>query len=232
MISQDDSHIFALFHSCGYTLLLSLRLSDHGDGGCFIVKSSLALLCISISHNFFYSDCLTILFTQKHKYISITLIYRPPKIEFASFLSEFNDLAIDLTSLPIYHPIFISDFNYHFNATSNPHIMFTNLTNSLSLSQNVNFPTHINSNIIDLVFSSSLHSELMVSNISRLDLLSDHFPIFLKTKFTITSNQKTHITHRPIKIINSMIFLADLHFALGDNCYSPVIKFHTIPSSR
>ena len=52
--------------------------------------------------------------------------------------------------------------------------MFTNLTNSLFLSQHVHFPTHLNGNIIDLVFSSSLHSELMVSNISRLDLLSDH----------------------------------------------------------
>ena len=67
---------------------------------------------------------------------------------------------------------FIGDviFNYHFNATSNSHIMFTNLTNSLPLSQHVHFPTHINGNIIDLVFSSSLHSEPMVSNISRINL--------------------------------------------------------------
>ena len=32
-------------------------------------------------------------------------------------------------SSPTYHHIIIGDFNYHFNATSNPHIMFTNLTN-------------------------------------------------------------------------------------------------------
>ena len=101
--------------------------------------------------------------------------------------------------------------------------MFTNLTNSLSLSQYVYFPTHINGNIIDLVFSSSLHSELMVSNIYRLDLLSDHFLISFKTNCTITPNQKTRITYRPIKNINSMIFLADLHSALGDYCYSPVL---------
>ena len=55
--------------------------------------------------------------------------------------------------------------------------MFTNLTNSLSLSQHVYFPININGNIIDLVFSSSFRSELMVSNISKLDLLSDHFLI-------------------------------------------------------
>ena len=101
--------------------------------------------------------------------------------------------------------------------------MFTNLTHSLSLSQHVNFSTHINGNIINLVFSSSLHSELVVSNISRLDLLSDHFLISFKTNFTITLNQKTRITYRPIKKINSMIFLADLHSALGDYCYSPVV---------
>ena len=101
--------------------------------------------------------------------------------------------------------------------------MFTNLTHSLSLSQHVNFPTHINGNIIDLVFSSSLHSKLVVSNISRLDLLSDHFLISFKTNFTITLTQKTRITYRPIKKINSMIFLADLHSALGDYCYSPVV---------
>ena len=99
--------------------------------------------------------------------------------------------------------------------------MFTNLTNSLSLSQHVNFPTHINGNIIDFIFSSPLHSELIVSNISRLDLLSDHFLISFKTNFTITPNQKTRITYRPIKNINSMIFLADLHSA--DYCYSPVV---------
>ena len=39
----------------------------------------------------------------------------------------------------------------------------------------VNFPTDINSNIIKLVFSSSLHSEQMLNNIFRHDLLSDHF---------------------------------------------------------
>ena len=101
--------------------------------------------------------------------------------------------------------------------------MFTNLTNSLSLSQHVHFSTHINGNIIDLVFSSSLHSELMMSNIFRLDLLSDHFLISFKTNFTITPNQKIRITYRPIKNINSMIFLADLHSALVDYCYSPVV---------
>ena len=132
---------------------------------------------VSISHNISYSDCLTISFTQKYKYISNTIIYRKPKPEFASFLSEFNDLSSDLISSPTYHHIILRDFNYHFNSTSNPHIMFTNLTNSLSLSQHVNFPTHINGNIIDLIFSSSLHSELMMSNISRLDLLSVHLLI-------------------------------------------------------
>ena len=101
--------------------------------------------------------------------------------------------------------------------------MFTNLTNSLSLSQYVHFPTHINCNIIDLVLSSSLHSKLMVSNIYRLNLLSDHFLISLKTNFTITPNQKTRITYRPIKNIKSMILLADLYSTLGDYCYSPVV---------
>ena len=63
----------------------------------------------------------------------------------------------------------------------------------------------------------------MVSNISRLHLLSDNFLISFKTNFTIIPNQKTRITYRPIKNINSMIFLADLHSALGDYCYSPVV---------
>ena len=103
------------------------------------------------------------------------------------------------------------------------HIMFTNLTNTLSISQYVNFPTHISGNIIDLVFSSSLHSELMMSNISRLDLLSDNFIISFKTNFTITPNQKTRITYIPIKNINSMIFLVDLYSDLSDYCYSPVV---------
>ena len=127
-ISQDDSDIFSLFHNFGYTLLLSTRLSGRGGGVDFLVKTSLPLPCISISHNFSYSD-LTISFTQKHKSISITVIYRPPKQEFSSFLSEFNDLATDLISSPTYHPIIIGDFNYHFNDTSNLHIIFTNLTN-------------------------------------------------------------------------------------------------------
>ena len=69
----------------------------------------------------------------------------------------------------------------------------------------------------------------MVSNISILDLLLDHFLISFKTNFTITLNQKTRITYRPITNINSMIFLADLHYALGDYCYSPVV-LHSILS--
>ena len=91
--------------------------------------------------------------------------------------------------------------------------MFTNLINSLSLSQYVHFPTHINGNIIDLVFSSSLHSEIMVSNIYRLDLLSDHYLIAFKTNFTITSNQKTRITYIPIKLpYNSIVSIVALTF--------------------
>ena len=204
-------YIYAQFHSCGYTLLLLPRTSCRSGGVGFLVKASQPLPCISISNDLSYSDCLTVSFTQKYKSISITVIYKPPKPELASFLSEFNDLATDLINSPTYHPIILVDFNYHFNATSNPHIMFTILTNSLSLSQYVNFPTHINGNIIDLVFIISLHSDLMVSNISRLDLISDHFLISFKTNFTITPNQKTRITYIPIKNINSMIFLADLH---------------------
>ena len=70
-----------------------------------LVKTSLPLPYISIYHIFSYSDYLTISFTQKHKSISITVIYKPPKPEFASFLSEFNDLATDLISSPTYHLI-------------------------------------------------------------------------------------------------------------------------------
>ena len=94
--------------------------------------------------------------------------------------------------------------------------MFSNLTNSLHLEYHVNFPTHINGNIYDLVFSSSIYSELILNNISRLDLFSIHFLISFKTNFIITPNQKTRITYRPIKNSNPMIFLADLHAALGD----------------
>ena len=170
--------------------------------GWLLCKSfSTFTIYISISHDLSYSDCLTVSFTLKHKSISITVIYRPPKPELASFLSKFNDFATDLISLPTYYPIILSDFNYHFNATSNPHIMFTNLTNSLSLSQYVNFPTHINGNIIDLVFIIYLHSDLMVSTISKLYLLSDHFLISFKTNFTISPNQKTRITYIILRIL-------------------------------
>ena len=59
-IYQDDSDVFALFNNVGYTLLLSPRLSGRGGGVGFLVKSSLPLPCISISHKFSYSDYLTI----------------------------------------------------------------------------------------------------------------------------------------------------------------------------
>ena len=116
----------------GYRLLLSQRLSGCCGGLGFPVKASLPSPCISIYHNFSYSDFLTLSLTQKYKFISITLIYKPPKPEMASFLCEFNDIATNLISSPRYHPIFIGYFNYQCNSTSNPDIMFTNLTNSLS----------------------------------------------------------------------------------------------------
>ena len=101
--------------------------------------------------------------------------------------------------------------------------MFNNLTNSLSLLQHVNFTTHINGNIIDLVFSSSLHSELIVRHISKLDLLSDQ--LLSHSKLTLLSllKQKTRIIYRPIKNSNFMVLLTDLHSALGDYCYTPVV---------
>ena len=54
-------------------------------------------------------------------------MYRLPKPEFAYFLSYFNDLATDLITSPTYHPIICGDFNYYFNATSNPLTIVCNI---------------------------------------------------------------------------------------------------------
>ena len=106
--------------------------------------------------------------------------------------------------------------------------MFTNLTTSLSILQHVNFPTHINGYISDLVFSSSLHSELM-SNISRLDLLYRGISKSHSNLTLLSLLIRKHVLHTDplrilrIKNINYMIFLAELLSALGDYCYYPVV---------
>ena len=119
-----------------------------------------------------------------HSKISVFNIYRPPSSStfskpFSVFLDEFNSFLSFAATTP-HEFIITGDFNIHLdNLSDHTTSQFLSLLSSFNLTQHVNFPTHNQNHILDLVITSSdssLAPSLSVTHCSP----SDHFPIFTK----------------------------------------------------
>ena len=47
----------------------------------------------------------------------------------------------------------VCDCKYHFESSSQPHTLFKQLNASIGLHQNINYPNHVNGNILDIIFT-------------------------------------------------------------------------------
>ncbi len=154
-----------------------------GGGTGFLIREPFTHLPSSIpAFSSFESSVITL--KLPHSKLSVFNIYRPPNSSPFSkpvslFLDEFHSfLSIAVTSP---HEFLITgDFNFHLDHLTDSHTtQFLSLLSSFNLTQHVNFPTHNQNHILDLVITSS-DSLLAPSLFSNHLSPSDHFPVFTK----------------------------------------------------
>ena len=105
--------------------------------------------------------------------IRFIIIYRPPSNNYISFLNDLNDL---LATTQLDNTILLGDFNFHINLNDTPSSNLISLTDSHSLHQHINKPTHIGGNTLYLIFTSIYSTQILkVLNIKYL--ITDHFAI-------------------------------------------------------
>jgi len=129
---------------------------------------------------------------------------------FSVFLDE-NNFFLSFAATTPHEFIITGDFNIHLdNLSDHTTSQFLSLLSSFNLTQHVNFPTHNQNHILDLVITSSdsfLAPSLSVTHYS----LSDHFPIFTKLSVDRTPlPPPTFHSFRRYHSIDIDSFLADL----------------------
>ena len=100
-----------------------------------------------------YNDCISCKFNLQSNSLCIIVIYRPTKPAFSTFFDEFYDFINDCLHHNEYKVMIVDDFNYHFDSSSQQYSLFKQLTESISLHQHINCPTHVSGNIIDIIFT-------------------------------------------------------------------------------
>ena len=118
----------------------------------------------------YLSECLRISVKLSSINFTFFLIYRPPNTNILPFFNDFTDIIHSINNTNF---LIAGDFNFHFGNPFPPHSSFSDLLDSLSLVQNVNFPTHISGNTLDLIITPILNNVLF-SKPSLYSLITDH----------------------------------------------------------
>ena len=72
----------------------------------------------------FYGEYISCNFRLKFNLLHIIVIYRPPKADFSIFFDEFHDLIKDTLHINASKVMIVCDFNYHFDCSFPPPILF------------------------------------------------------------------------------------------------------------
>ena len=147
------------------------------------------------------TNCQALFLKIKINHLSIfdiLLVYRPPSTPKQLFTSE-------LTQILLNKLIILGDFNYHYDENKYPHNIFKQTIETLSLKQHITFTTHIYGHIIDIVLTS-INSQFYISEITRGELITDHYMI----KFNINIKKNVPIVnlikYRSINKITNIVF--------------------------
>ena len=139
--------------------------------------------------------------------LNLIVIYRPPNnYEHSIFFDEFSELI--LNSDPK-NTIIVGDLNYHFNSSLIPHSDFRDISDTLSLIQHISFPTHIQGNIIDYIFTNS--SVSLISKTYCHSLVSDHFAIVFDLVTQYSQSESNIGSYRRLSSIDIPNFSNDFN---------------------
>lgn len=193
----------------GYKYIDRPRPTGRGGGIASIFKCHLKVNPISIpSIESFEHIAFKLLYPNP---LIIAIIYRPPKPN-PSFFSDFTDLITHLSAISP-SVLLLGDFNFHIDNKKCKHTSnFLDLLDCLNLTQHVNFPTHSLGHTLDLVCSTGLTIQQLISrNLHISDHLAIIFDIHLPTPIP---KKKRTISFRNIKSIQPQDFSAALSATL------------------
>jgi len=184
-----------------------------GGGTVFLIREPCTQQPASLPHfSSFESSSVTI--NLPHAKLSVFNIYRLPTSStfsepFSTFLGEFTSFLSTAATTP-HKFIITSDFNIHTdNLTDHLTSQYLTVLSSFNLTQHVDFQTHNNNHILDLVITSD--SSLAPFLSMSYCFPSNHFPIF--TKLSVYSTPlplSTYHSFRRIHSIDTTSFVSDL----------------------
>ena len=182
-------------------------MSSRGGGVGIVISKVLS--GIRTSNRFFeYFECIELKFKHNNREIIICLIYKPPQINFRQFITEFEDLLMQI-SLYSADVFLMGDFNIHVDTVSNNSREFLNLLNTFGFMNYVEDATHglgENEHILDLVITgagSCLLKNLVVEPVATI---SDHKFIQFSLDIPVDKKVRKTIKFRNTRNLNSETF--------------------------
>ena len=204
-----------------YSMIHVPRPSGTGGGLAVIFKTCLRISQIPVPtfHSF---ESLCVRLSLPSTSITILCVYRPPSSPKSNFFSEFATLLESLSSSPS-ELLLAGDFNFHLDhpiPTSDA--PFVDLLDTFSLSQHVDFPTHISSHTLDLLITRS--SSSLITSTSSTDFgISDHV--------AICSTLSIPIQTRPTRITKTVRCYRSIDHASFSNDIRNSSLFHSPAST-
>ena len=191
----------------GFIFLSQPRLEGRGGGVGLIVKDNCkaskceTLATKSFEHGLWRVQAPDITF-------HIIGIYRPPQTSIPEFCLEFADLMARVQDKP--NLLITGDFNIHMDDPNNAEAwLFKNDLDALGLNQIVNFPTHKDGHILDLVIKEEV-SKFKINKCEPGAIISDHISVICELNVPKKNVEIKERKSRNLKKINTELFNADL----------------------
>ena len=204
----------------GYKLFDQVRLTSRQGGGlALLIRDSFTTNRNSSKKQSSFESADWIV-SRNNTRLRVIIIYRPPyssnhSISISTFLDEFSSYleSVVICSEPL---IIAGDFNIHMdNPSDSKH--FSELLESISLTQHVHQPTHVVGHTLDLIITRS-SDHILCSDPTTDQLFSDHFSISCLLSLLKPHLESKEVTIRP-KMIDLQPFLDDL--ASSELCRNP-----------
>ena len=164
--SGDEVYLHELTPT-GYSASSFPRLRGRGGGICVLFKQGLNFSSQRIS-NYSTFECCESTLTQHGRITTFVCLYRPPpnrknKLTTKDFIKDFQDL-LDSFSLRQMKPIFLGDFNIHYDNSSDTDVrVVKSIIDSDNLHQVVDKPTHKKQHTLDWILTDNLESVTRVA---------------------------------------------------------------------
>ena len=206
---KEDENTTIPNHLCPseYNIISVPHINRTGGGIALVYRSSLDVRTNN-SHTLESMECVDCNLNLDRHNILLAVIYRPPDtsvLKFANELAVYMERNINTTV----EQIIVGDFNVHINKQDDSNaIILSDMLESFSLSNRVEFPTHKLQNTLDLVINQQ--DSRCIRNVCQGHLLSDHHLVL----FNITSKSKVSLSRkqafRKYKSISPEDFSADV----------------------